>query len=214
MNTRHFAILDRDGTIIQERHYLSDPAQVELLPGAVSGLKQMRKLGLGLIVVTNQSGVARGYFGLGRLGKIHARLRQLLRQGGVKLDGIYFCPHHPDQACSCRKPAPGMIRQAAGDYGFDTRDCFVIGDKPCDVNLGRAAGAVSLLVRTGYGAGHENTCRADHVVDSLKEAAAVIAKLIGKHPGPKIRPANHLQAKQALYATGRERRPVVTRRQP
>lgn len=169
-------VLDRDGTLNVEVHYLSHPDQVELLPGVTEGLTALRTAGCRLVVVTNQSGIARGYFDEQRLTAIHARLRELLAAHGVTLDAIYHCPHLPSDACACRKPGPLLIERAAADLGFDPASVFVIGDKPCDIDLGRGVGATTLLVRTGYGAGHEaaGDAAADFVVDDLPEAARVI----------------------------------------
>ena len=146
-----FALLDRDGTINVERHYLSRPDDVALLPGAAVGLKKIQALGLGLVVVTNQSGLARGYFNCEDLDAIHERLFDLLAAQGVEIDGVYLCPHHPDDHCSCRKPRPGLVKRAAEDFGFNPRNAFVIGDNRSDVALGQAVGASTILVRTGYG---------------------------------------------------------------
>jgi len=181
MTTRRFVLLDRDGTIIAEHNYLSDPAQVELLPGAAAGLRRMAEMGLGLVVVTNQSGVGRGYFTQERLDAIHARMADLLRAEGVELDGIYVCPHTPEDGCGCRKPRTGLVEAAAKAHGFDPRDCFVVGDKRCDVDLGRNVGATAILVRTGYGAEHEaeDSSRPALVVDDLLGAAEAIAERIG-----------------------------------
>jgi D-glycero-D-manno-heptose 1,7-bisphosphate phosphatase len=178
MTRRKFVALDRDGTIIIERQYLSAPEQVELLPGAGAGLRAMREAGLGLVVVTNQSAVGRGYFDLARLEAIHDRLRELLAAEGVELAGIYLCPHTPEEGCRCRKPLPTLLEQAARELGFDCRECFVIGDKPSDIEMGRAAGATTLLVRTGYGAEHETagTVAPDHVADDLLQAAAIVER--------------------------------------
>jgi len=180
MASRRFVVLDRDGTIIVERGYLTSPGQVELLPGAAGGLRTMRGLGLGLIIVTNQSAVGRGFFDLVRLEEIHVRLRELLAGEGVTVDGIYVCPHTPDDGCRCRKPLPTLLEQAARELGFEIRDSFVIGDKPCDMEMGRAAGATTLLVRTGYGAGHEAAggVSADYFVDDLVEAATRLAQAV------------------------------------
>jgi D-glycero-D-manno-heptose 1,7-bisphosphate phosphatase len=179
MNRRRFVLLDRDGTINVERHYLSRPAQVELLPGALEGLRSLRRLGLGLAVVTNQSGVGRGYFDESALDAVHERLRDLLQAGGVELDGVYSCPHLPADGCGCRKPQPGLARLAAADLGFDPSEAFVIGDKPCDVELGRRLGAATLLVRTGYGNRYPvGAVRPDHVADDLADAARTIEALL------------------------------------
>src|SRR5262245_57358755 len=176
MPPRRFVLLDRDGTINAERHYLSDPGQLELLPGAAAGLAEMQRLGLGLVIVTNQSGIARGYFDSARLAEIHERLTDLLGSAGVRLDGIYICPHGPDDGCTCRKPLPGLVLQAARDLDFDPVPAFVIGDKPRDIELGRAVGATTLLVRTGYGAHYASDpgVSADHIVSDLVHAARVI----------------------------------------
>jgi D-glycero-D-manno-heptose 1,7-bisphosphate phosphatase len=177
---RRFVILDRDGTILVERTYLSDPAQVALLPGAASGLLRLHRLGLGLVVLTNQSGVGRGYFDLDRLAQIHERMEAVLSAEGIRLDGIYYCPHVPEDGCRCRKPLPGMLERAAADLEFDPARAFVIGDKQSDVDLGRHAGAVTILVRTGYGAEVESRgdVAADYVVDGLEDAAQVIERLL------------------------------------
>ncbi|MEO5373338.1 MAG: D-glycero-beta-D-manno-heptose 1,7-bisphosphate 7-phosphatase [Alphaproteobacteria bacterium] len=178
--TRRFVLLDRDGTINVDTHYLSHPDQLVLLPGAVEGLKRMRALGLGLVVLTNQSGVARGYFDEARVGEVHDHLLRMLGEEGVTIDGVYVCPHGPHDDCACRKPLPGMIEQAAADLGFIPRDSFMIGDKVADVDLGRCVGATTFLVRTGYGAEVERKgqARADHVVDSLADAADIIERTL------------------------------------
>jgi D-glycero-D-manno-heptose 1,7-bisphosphate phosphatase len=169
-------LLDRDGTIIVDRHYLSDPAGVELLPGAVSGLARMASLGLGLVVVTNQSAIGRGFFGIARLHEIHQRMEALLGQNNIRLDGIYFCPHTPDANCSCRKPRTGLVKRASGDLGFDPRESFVVGDKECDVQLGDQLGAITCLVRSGYGMKtlSNGAVAPQLVVADLAEAAAEI----------------------------------------
>lgn len=191
MSSRRFVLLDRDGTINVERQYLSHPGQLELLPGAAAGLRALQSLGLGLVVVTNQSGIARGYFDEDRADAVHRRLEEMLKEAGVSLTGIFLCPHGPDDECTCRKPRPGMARAAAREYGFELSECFVVGDKPCDIELGQAIGATTLLVRTGYGA-HWATqlagasllrlsrvsVKPQHIVDDLREAADVIGRII------------------------------------
>ena len=119
MNQRRFVVLDRDGTIIEERHYLSDPDQIKLIPGAAGALRALKKLGLGLVVVTNQSAVGRGFFSEARLTEIHRRLLQMLAAENVEVDGVYFCPHVPDDRCLCRKPQVGMVQKAAQELSFD-----------------------------------------------------------------------------------------------
>jgi D-glycero-D-manno-heptose 1,7-bisphosphate phosphatase len=180
MNRRRFVILDRDGTIIVERHYLSDPQQVELLPNAANGLRHMREMKLGLVVITNQSAIGRGFFDEARLNRIHERLDGLLEIEGISLDALYFCPHTPEDDCACRKPRPGLIEVAAADLNFDPRDCFVIGDKPCDIELGQRVGATTFLVRTGYGAQvvSDPMITPDYVVDDLWAAAQIIQQVL------------------------------------
>ena len=180
MKRRRFVVLDRDGTTIVERHYLSDPLQVELIPGAASGLRQLSEMGLGLAVITNQSAVGRGFFDQARLALIHQRLRELLDAEGVQLDGIYVCPHRPEDACRCRKPETGLLELAAQELGFDPQASFLIGDKAIDIELGQRVGATTFLVRTGYGAqvAAENTVIPDYVVDDVWDAAQVIKRLL------------------------------------
>jgi histidinol-phosphate phosphatase family protein len=175
---RRHVLLDRDGTVNVERDYLSDPAQVKLLPGAAAGMKKLLDHGFGLTLVTNQAGIGHGYFDLSRLNQIHEKLRALLGDEDVALDGIYFCPHAPQDQCACRKPRTGMIDRAVSDMRFDPVHAFLIGDKACDIEMGRTAGATTFLVRTGYGAQEEaaGLC-ADFTVENLLEAAHLIVKL-------------------------------------
>src|SRR5262249_56145342 len=147
---RRFVMLDRDGTLIYERHYLSDPDGVELLPGAAEALRALRELGLGLVVVTARSGVGRGFFDAASLDEIHARMNALLVARGVALDGIYVCPHVPADGCSCRKPGTALVARAAADLGFDPQEGFVIGDTAKDMQLGKRVGAATILVFTRY----------------------------------------------------------------
>jgi D-glycero-D-manno-heptose 1,7-bisphosphate phosphatase len=165
------ALLDRDGTIIVERNYLSDPNGVELLPGAASGLRKLRDEGYRLVLVTNQSGIGRGFFTAETVDRIHSALQQQLAVVGVSLDGIYICPHTPEDCCDCRKPEPGLVWKAASELNFDPRNAVVIGDKRCDVELAQSVGAVSVLVKTGYGAKHLRAVHADVVADDLEDAA-------------------------------------------
>jgi len=170
------AFLDRDGTVIVEKHYLHDPDGVELLPGVVEGLRHMAGLGLRLVLVSNQSGVGRGYFGREDVERVNGRLVELLAAQGVRLDAVYLCPHAPTETCGCRKPSPGLIIRACQELGLDAAASFVIGDKLCDVDLGLAVQATSILVTTGYGKKHQELaeCKPHHVAAGLQEAAEVI----------------------------------------
>ena len=176
MIRRAFVVLDRDGTIIEERHYLSDPEQVALIPGAARGLRLLRDMDMGMVVATNQSGVGRGYFDLEQLEAIHARMNDLLTLEKVALDGLYFCPHHPEERCDCRKPEPGLLRRAASEHGFALDKAFVIGDKPCDIELGKRVRATTILVRTGHGPEYadDRSVGADFVADDLFSAAQFV----------------------------------------
>lgn len=179
MRARRFVLLDRDGTLIAERNYLARAEDVELLPAAARGLHLLNQSGLGLAVLTNQSGLGRGYFDWAALDAIHARMTQLLAGEDVSLAGIYVCPHVPDDGCACRKPQPGLAYRAAAELHFDPAASFVIGDKPCDIELGRRLDAVTFLVRTGYGASWEREgLRADYIVDDVLAAAHIILEII------------------------------------
>jgi D-glycero-D-manno-heptose 1,7-bisphosphate phosphatase len=132
--------LDRDGTIIEDRDYLADPEGVVLLPGVVEGLRRLREAGYLLVVVTNQSGAARGYFTETDIHGIHDELAKQLVAEGIALDAFYYCPHGPTDGCRCRKPLPGMTLQAAAEWNIDLAASVTIGDKLRDVEAGTAAG--------------------------------------------------------------------------
>jgi D-glycero-D-manno-heptose 1,7-bisphosphate phosphatase len=147
------AFLDRDGTIIQEKHYIADPDQVALVPGAVDGLRALRAAGYRLVIVTNQSGIARGLYSESDFHAVQQRLTLMLAEQGIVLDATLFCPHHPDfsGACDCRKPGPGMYRQAQRNLGVDLAASVYIGDRLKDVLPARDFGGVGILVESGYG---------------------------------------------------------------
>ncbi|HEY5312727.1 MAG TPA: HAD-IIIA family hydrolase [Pirellulales bacterium] len=178
---RRYVLLDRDGTINVDCDYLCDPHRLELIPEAAGGLRRLAGLGLGLVVITNQSGVARGLIRPEQLEAVHTRLGEMLDNEGIALDGIYACPHGPADGCGCRKPLTGLVEQAARELKFDPRQAFMVGDKASDIELGRRVGAITLLVRTGYGTETERAglARADYVVDDLAQAAEAIHSLVG-----------------------------------
>lgn len=181
---RPFILLDRDGTLIKEKHYLSDPEQVALLPGAAASLRSCSEMGFGLVLVSNQSGIGRGYFTEARLQEIHRRLENLLKEKSVCLDGIYYCPHTARDNCICRKPAEGLARRAERELNIDLTRSFMVGDKPCDIGLGQRVGSTTFLVRTGYGRQIEKIIEEcdvfpDYIVDDLGEMLTVIRKLSG-----------------------------------
>lgn len=175
---KRYVLLDRDGTLIEEKHYLSRPDQVVLLPGAGRGLRSLAENGFGLVLVTNQSGIARGYFDSAALESVHAVLIAMLEKEGVALDGIFVCPHRPEDGCACRKPLPGLALEACGKLGFDPAAAVVVGDKACDVDLGRNISAATVLVQTGHGSGQSAGTResADCVVPSIAEACSAILR--------------------------------------
>jgi D-glycero-D-manno-heptose 1,7-bisphosphate phosphatase len=169
--------LDRDGTLIQDRDYLADPEGVILLPGVVEALHLLSDEGFALVVVTNQSGIARGLYSLDDYHAVAQRLGEELAREGLALDATYFCPHHPDFTgpCECRKPAPGMYLKAERELGLDLRDSFFVGDRKKDVEPAAAFGGTGILVRTGYGLEEEATVEnGTEVVDSLLDAARFI----------------------------------------
>jgi histidinol-phosphate phosphatase family protein len=150
-NLNRAVFLDRDGTILNERGYLSDPQKMVFYPGVGPALKKLQKNGFKLIILTNQSGIARGLLTLQDLKKIHSRLRSVLRKNGVRIDGIYFCPHSPTAGCACRKPGLKLPKLAAVDFKLDLKKSFVIGDQIRDVQLAHFMGAKGILVLTGAG---------------------------------------------------------------
>ena len=183
---RPAVFLDRDGTLIKERGYLSKLEDIALFAETPAALRRLREAGFALVLVTNQAGIARGYFDEAFVQKAHRYLGEMLAAEGIVIDGYYYCPHHPDglvaeysRVCRCRKPAPGMVEQAARDLGLDIDRSFVVGDKWLDVELATNAGARGILVRTGYGAGDEQRPelgKAIAIVDTILDAANEIVR--------------------------------------
>ncbi len=145
MASQRAVFLDRDGTIIIDRGYPRDPALVELLPGAANGLTILRERGLLLVVVSNQSGLARGIVTPAEAEAVHRRFLACLAEQGLSIDGVYYCPHGPDEGCACRKPATGLLLRAAAELQIDLRRSFMTGDKSSDVEAGVRAGCTSIL---------------------------------------------------------------------
>jgi D-glycero-D-manno-heptose 1,7-bisphosphate phosphatase len=167
-------ILDRDGTIVIDRTYLADPAGLEFLPGAAEGLRSMHTQGYRLVVISNQSGVGRGLFSLETLQKMNSRLMEMVRASGAHLERIYFCPHRPEDLCSCRKPATKLMMDAASDLDFEPSGAVVIGDKDSDVEFGRRVGATTMLVGSAATSGDARSGAPDYVVRDLREAASIL----------------------------------------
>lgn len=184
MSTKVPAVfLDRDGTINVEKHYLYRVQDFELLPGAGEGIALLTQSGYRVVVVSNQSGIGRGYYTETDVHHLHHHLDQILKPFGAKIDAYYFCPHHPEHGqdeyqheCACRKPLPGMILQAAADLNIDLEQSFMVGDKLVDIEAGHAAGCRTFLVRTGYGAGIAEQNPVVQVCDDLLAAAKWITQ--------------------------------------
>jgi len=186
MTERKFkaVFLDRDGTISIEIGYIDNVELLELYQDSVAALIELRQMGYKLVVVSNQSGVAQGFFPESRVQEVNDRMVFLLKEQGVLIDGIYYCPHLPNGVipeyaieCNCRKPAPGMIKRAEQELNIDLQHSILIGDKLSDIICGRNAGLKTILVRTGYGAETELQLqkqqlemKPDAIVDTIYEA--------------------------------------------
>lgn len=181
--------LDRDGTLIEEVGYLDRPERIALYPYAADAIRALNRAGIRIVMVTNQSGVARGFFDEAMVDRCHRHIADVLALGGAHIDAYYYCPHHPDGRvpeyavrCECRKPGRALVDRAARELGVDPARSFTVGDRWVDIGLARTVGARGVLVRTGYGAGEElkppADMRADAVVNNLVEAASWI---LGNH---------------------------------
>ena len=182
---RQAVFLDRDGTLIEDVGYLDAIARVAFYPWTIDSIRALNRAGLAVVVVTNQSGIARGFFSEAFVEETHRHISARLEAAGARVDAYYYCPHHPRgtvglyaRPCGCRKPARGLVDSAVADLGLDAARSFVVGDKWLDVQLGRAVGARAILVRTGSGAAEETRppagVVADVVVDNLAAAASWI----------------------------------------
>lgn len=191
---RKTVFLDRDGTMNEEVNYLHRPEDLKLIPGVPQAVRQLNEAGFRVVVVTNQAGVARGYYGEEDVKILHQYLNELLGTEGAHVDAFYYCPHHPEhgigqykQECSCRKPGIGMFEAADRDCPVDRTQSFMVGDKLIDTEAGRRFGVRSILVGTGYGAGirrqeaerenPEETPGYDWYAEDLKAAADLICRL-------------------------------------
>jgi histidinol-phosphate phosphatase family protein len=163
-----YVFLDRDDTLIVDKPYLRNPAGIEFTPRALEGLRRLRAAGYGLVLVTNQAGIGRGLLTEDDLAAVHARLRELLAQQDLALDAIYYCPHHPQDGCGCRKPATGMLEQACRDFAVDVAQSAMIGDSDADIRLGRAFGLTTIQLRLD---GSRPNHGADFLAADLVEAA-------------------------------------------
>ena len=182
------AFLDRDGTLNEEVNFVRRPEELELLPDAAASVRALNERGIIVCIISNQSGVARGFLTEEDLVPIHTKLERELDRSGAWIDRIYYCPHHPTEGippynivCTCRKPETGMLHQAAQEFGLDLRQCFVVGDRIVDIQAGRAAGATTILVMTGYGPHALKECRENDVVPDfiaadIAEASNIIVQ--------------------------------------
>lgn len=173
--------LDRDGTVNREVGYLSDRTRLALYPDAGEAIRTLNRLGVKVVLVSNQSGVGRGFFPPEAVEEVNAELRRLLGRLGANLDAIYWCSHVPEDGCDCRKPEPGQVRRAERELGIDPRRSYVVGDRTSDLELARQVGAKSVLVLTGYGKKvYEGGARADYVARGLGDAVQWIVKDLGE----------------------------------
>lgn len=176
--SRRAVYLDRDGTLIHDRHYLSEPDGVELIDGAAAAVAALQDVGLAVVVVTNQSGIGRGLFTEEAYRRVAERVDALLAAEGVRLDGTYVCPHDPLARCPCRKPGTALHEAAAAELELTLEGSYFVGDKPADIDAAEPLGGRAFLVRTGHGRRHEDEVagRAT-VVDDLPSAVAEIVAL-------------------------------------
>ena len=166
-------LLDRDGTLVVDRGYLDNAAGLEFLPGAAEGLRLLYAQGYRLVVITNQSGIGRGMFPWQSINDMNARLTAMVSEAGARLEGIYVCPHTPQDNCDCRKPNTGLITQAVADLKFDPKNAVVIGDKDSDIECGRRAGAATVLISAAKSVNRAGI-KADAVAADLIGAASAV----------------------------------------
>jgi D-glycero-D-manno-heptose 1,7-bisphosphate phosphatase len=179
MEASHRAVFfDRDGTLMTEVDYCGDPAKVAVIPGVHEALRKLKAAGFKNIIITNQSGIGRGYYSEEQYHAVNAELQRQLGEGLV--DGVYYCPAAPEEKSPRRKPHPAMVLEAARDHGIDLARSFFVGDKAVDVLCGRGAGTRTILVLTGYGSKDRETCEPDHVAKSVPEAVEYILGDTGK----------------------------------
>jgi len=184
MNGKHAAVfLDRDGTINEEVSYLSRMEQLKLFPQTPEAIRLVNAAGMKVVVVTNQSGIARGYFTEEFVRSVHDRINELLRAGGARIDAFYVCPHHPvygngiyKQDCECRKPRPGLLLKAAAELDIDLSRSYMVGDMLKDIEAGKKVGARGVLVRTGYGANIVRTDMPAFIAEDVLEAVQWILR--------------------------------------
>ena len=169
--TNRAVFLDRDGTMAKDVNYCARPEDFELFPDTAKAIKLLHEHAFKVIVVTNQSGIARGYFTEETLAQIHEKMKEELAKEGAWVDDIYYCPHHPDDNCDCRKPKPKMVLQAAKEYDIDLKHSFVVGDLEIDIGLGKAVGCHTILISTNPGYDDQKQETPDYITSDLYQAA-------------------------------------------
>src|SRR3990172_6153576 len=178
MHKKVAVFLDRDGTINEDTGYLDSQEKLVIIAGVSSAIKRLNSKGFKVVVITNQSGVARGYFSRDALDAINKRLEDILKKDDAHLDGIYYCPHHPDDNCECRKPKIGLLEKAKNDLAIDFKKSYVIGDKGSDIEIAQSIGGKGILVLTG--SGKDEKQKLDHepsyIATDLKDAVEWIIK--------------------------------------
>jgi D-glycero-D-manno-heptose 1,7-bisphosphate phosphatase len=179
--------LDRDGTLLEEAGYVDRLERLVFFPFSIDAVRLLNRGGFAVVVVTNQSGVGRGLYREEFVHQAHELISRRTAEGGARIDAFYYCPHHPSaeieeyrRECDCRKPAPGMLRQAAADLGLDLSRSYAVGDKATDIQAARAAGATGLLVRTGYGRATEKTPEAAEAAAVVDDVVAAAAWILGR----------------------------------
>lgn len=166
--------VDRDGTMAKDVHYCSCPEDFELFPNTAKAIKLLNEHGFKVIIITNQSGIARGYFTEETLARIHEKMKMELAKEGARIDAIYYCPHHPDDNCDCRKPKPKLAFQAVNSHQVDLKQSFMIGDLPMDIELGRTIGCRTILVGNTPSGPDSERASSDAVASDLLEATQII----------------------------------------
>ena len=171
-----YVFLDRDGTVIVEGHYLHRPEDVELETGVIEGLKRLQQQGFELVIVSNQSGIGRGYFGRDAVEAVHERIAELLRAEGIEIRDFLFCPHTPEEGCRCRKPGTELLERFAKQYPIDLSNSWVVGDRLCDVQLARNFNLNPVWIQNQRHPDEIPKCMelADVVANSFEEAAQEI----------------------------------------
>lgn len=187
---RRAVFLDRDGTISEEMGYVNHLSRFIIFPYAAAAIHRLNQANLPVVVVTNQSGVARNFFPESLIDEVHAKMKRELAAAGARVDGIYYCPHIRDDNCTCRKPIPGMLEQAAREHSLDLANSILVSDRYDDISMGQSVGCRSILVLSGYGRGEYEFHRRDwprqpdNVVEDLTAAVDLI---VGANVAPSLK---------------------------